>query len=527
MLRPRLVDAARHRAPVLALVLAVAFAFAAAQPADARSRSSGGYFKPGASSSFGGSAYSSGSRSSGGYSKPSITGAPYAASPNSGGDRALSRSLSGTALRQFRAQENARFAAPASPLEPPPSSWSSFARDSSYGAYYARRDGWFSHLGWGVPPYAYLSRPSFGAWDALWLWWMLDTLSRPGHAAFFYDHADDPAYRDFRAEADRLARDNADLRAQLAKLDAEMAARQGQPRDPNFVPADTPPQVALAADNVVQPAAVATIPNPGLPWGPGIGIILAFGAGLAIWVAAHHRRPTLAMAGGAGLGGGASMGPFGALGNYVADKLHHRGGYDPRLFRIGMSFAADPAPFVLAQGATKVRPLTGDAGSGAVTIMGIGHLSQGPALLHRLYVAEDRFFQLHLDPLGQPDECRYFSKIDEVTPATPDEWGFWLDAGDGSIGLPEFQTKDGKVYQRAWAPGSERIAPVSCKETLETDRGTFTIGHEAMLYAAATGLAPPAPTQEYILVSADTEGQSGAVLIYAGIDINPAGLSLA
>ncbi len=48
-----------------------------------------------------------------------------------------------------------------------------------------------------------------------------------------------------------------------------------------------------------------------------------------------------------------------------------------------------------------------------------------------------------------------------------------------------------------------------------------------MLYAAATGLAPPAPTQEYILVSADTEGQSGAVLIYAGIDINPAGLSLA
>ena len=219
------------------------------------------------------------------------------------------------------------------------------------------------------------------------------------------------------------------------------------------------------------------------------------------------------------------MTAFGALGNYVAAKLDGKP-YDPKRFRIGMSFTADPTPFILAQGATKVAPLGADP-SGLVTVMGVGVQQQGAATLHRLYLGEDRFFQLHLDTLGHPDECRYFTKVDEVNPASPEEWDFWLADEDGSIGLPEFQTKDGKLYSRVWAPGSTRIPPITCTEQLETERGRFAVKHEAMLYAAPPGLAPPAPAQEYILVSADSEGESGAIDIYAGIDVNPASLQLA
>jgi hypothetical protein len=61
---------------------------------------------------------------------------------------------------------------------------------------------------------------------------------------------------------------------------------------------------------------------------------------------------------------------------------------------------------------------------------------------------------------GMPDECRYFSLLDQITPASQDEWGFWLDPAQGMIGWPQFQTKDGKLYDRVWAPGGPRVAPV-------------------------------------------------------------------
>ena len=57
------------------------------------------------------------------------------------------------------------------------------------------------------------------------------------------------------------------------------------------------------------------------------------------------------------------------------------------------------------------------------------------------------------------DECRFFSLVYEVHPGSEDEWAFWLDPAEGMIGWPEFQTKDGKVYPRLWAPGPSRVPP--------------------------------------------------------------------
>ena len=105
------------------------------------------------------------------------------------------------------------------------------------------------------------------------------------------------------------------------------------------------------------------------------------------------------------------------------------GGSAKSRFRVGMVLPVDPAPFLLAKGLTKVVP---PDESGMVSIEAIGLLRDGGVLLHRLYLPGGRaFFQLHLGPDGRPDECRYFTMLDEVNPADQQEWGFWLDPGEG------------------------------------------------------------------------------------------------
>jgi hypothetical protein len=193
-------------------------------------------------------------------------------------------------------------------------------------------------------------------------------------------------------------------------------------------------------------------------------------------------------------------------------------------FRVGMTMPVDPSPFLLAAGLTKVQP---PEGSGMISVEVVGLLRDGAALLHRLYLPGGKaFFQLHLGADGQPDECRYFSRLDEVTPADRQEWGLWLDPAEGMIGWPSFQTKDGKMYGRVWAPGNSRVPPRKMEETLQYVDHVEQRQLQIMLYGGPTGGTPPAPQTEYILVSAiEVTGQAW-VEIDAGIDINPAGLTL-
>ena len=216
------------------------------------------------------------------------------------------------------------------------------------------------------------------------------------------------------------------------------------------------------------------------------------------------------------------MTPLRTAGAMLRHKLSGEG-YTPSRFRLGMTLTLDPAPFVLAKGMTKV-PTPAAAGQ-TVSVAAVATLSDG-ALLNRLYLDEASFFQLHLGAAGMPDECRYFTRIDQVTPATAEEWAFWLDDNEGTIGWPQFQTKDGKLYDRAWSPGGARVPPRRLTETLTTATGTETRTLQAMLYAAPTGAAPPAPATEYVLVAAVEAAGQAWVDICAGIDVNPAALSL-
>jgi hypothetical protein len=160
-----------------------------------------------------------------------------------------------------------------------------------------------------------------------------------------------------------------------------------------------------------------------------------------------------------------------------------------------------------------------------MSVAAVGRPNMGSFV--RLHLDDRRgMFQLHLDASGQPDECRYFSLFDEVTPADAGEWDVWLNPQDGLIGWPEFQTKDGKLYQRVWSPSTAKVAPVPITEEISTVESTEPVQQQAMLYGAPTGLPAPAPQTEYILVTAVQRQGQAWVELRAGIDINPATLEL-
>lgn len=486
------------------LLLAVLLACAGgSDTAHARAGSSGGYSRPSTFTSSGSYRRPSPSPSyaprafggrSGGYAAPArrpSTG--YRSAPTSGGDAAISRKSSAGFLRGYRAsQAPPPTALPATP--PAGYGASGGRRPSTYGktGLAARGGGYNGYTQprpwapvYAPPAYGWAQRGrSFGAWDGLMLWSLLNSLSAPGHADFFHNNQDSPSYRQWRTEAQRAASTDPAVQARLAELDQRLAQLQNQPRRPG---AAAPPAARPASGgnmNVV------------------IVLLLAVTAFAALW---YWRRQA------------------GAAASAPAVPTALKGSSRTR-FRVGMTFPADPTPFVLAAGATKIKPPDGGA---MVSVEAVSVLMDGAIPLSRLYLpGRDAFFQLHLGADGKPDECRYFSRIDQVTPASQQEWGAWLDPAQGMIGWPQFQTKDGKLYDRAWAPGAERIEPRALKETIQDLNGSSSQDLASMLYLGPTGLASPAPEHEYILVTAVDAGSQAWVEIHAGIDINPATLTL-
>ena len=523
--------------PAAALRLAVigsATVMATPDAAQARSfRSSGGYSRSRSYSSrtpsFGSSSsYSQRTPStSGGYSRPSSGGSSWfggsSSSSQSTGDRAFSRQRSGAALQGYRTQQEEASQPPSTSTTGTSSTgggsgWFGGGGNggSGYGGGYGSRSGWFGNRGWSAPGYAYGGPRRFGIWDGLFLWFMLDHLTRPGYGQFFYNHQNDPGYQQWRAEADQRAQDNPELRQKLDALDQKVVQDQGQPRDPNYLPPDVPQDVATADDRRTPTTALAS-QGGSTGW-----LLVAFLAGAITlsYAALSHRRKTRAQ-------GSGTMSTLGSAGAMLRHKLSGEL-YRPEHFRVGMTLTADPTPFILASGSTKVPVPDAGGGNLLVSVQAVGRVEDGNASLVRLYLPDKRsLFQLHLDAAGKPDECRFFGLIDEVSPADPNEWGAWLDPAQGMIGWPDFQTKDGKIYGRAWAPGTSRIAPRAIEETIETVQGTQTVKSQAMLYAAPTDAAPPAPETEYILVAAVEAAGQAWVEIRAGIDVNPAALSLA
>ena len=62
------------------------------------------------------------------------------------------------------------------------------------------------------------------------LWAALNALtSSPSQAEYFYAHRNDPAYREWRQDAERAAARDPEVAAKLAELDRRMAQLEAQP----------------------------------------------------------------------------------------------------------------------------------------------------------------------------------------------------------------------------------------------------------------------------------------------------------
>ena len=260
---------------------------------------------------------------------------------------------------------------------------------------------------------------------------MLGALSASDRAAYFQQSQVDPAYQQWRREVMR----DPNAAARLAALGAPASAAPGDAGQP----------VAAASG------------GSGLVW---VVLFVAAAAFVLLWLARRRAaRPSVA-----------SLPP--GISGSAATR-----------FRVGQTIPLDPAPFLLAAGVTKVQP---PPGSGMISVDAVGLLEDAGARLHRLYLpGRTGFFQLHLGADGAPDECRYFSRLDEVHPASQTEWGQWLDPAQGMIGWPAFQTKDGKNYDRAWGPGQTKIPPRQQTETVQALGGVTQRRLQAMLYAAS------------------------------------------
>lgn len=203
------------------------------------------------------------SSTSGGYSKPlgavGAAGAIGATGAFSGGSKfdkqtvgELRKKSSQESLQRYQ-EEKSRFKNPeynldkskydSNPLYQKGKVYSGF----DYGNHYSNRDNYYRAQGYRAPGFAFGGAPSFGIFDTLFLFWMLDHLGNKNVAATAYHHQNDPGYQKWRQEADQLAKDNAELKGKLAELDKQVKSMEGTPKDPSYLPAGVPPEVALSA----------------------------------------------------------------------------------------------------------------------------------------------------------------------------------------------------------------------------------------------------------------------------------------
>jgi len=113
--------------------------------------------------------------------------------------------------------------------------------------YYSRRNQYYGN--YNPPSYVYYGSSSYGMWDTIFLYSMLSSMNNNNHASSFaYNHQNDADYQAWRREADKLAQDNAELRAQLAQMDAGSAKLNGKPINPDYIPDGIDADIAMSQE---------------------------------------------------------------------------------------------------------------------------------------------------------------------------------------------------------------------------------------------------------------------------------------
>jgi TRAP transporter TAXI family solute receptor len=225
------------------------------KPSSDINKSSSGYKKPSlsndSSSSDSGSVPS---KTSGGYQKPSVQSSSKESF--TGGSKFDKETInqerkkrSQESLERYKSEQS-RFMKPDYKVEGAESSpLASKARVYSgfdYNTHYNQRDNYYRAQGYQPPAFAFNTSPSFGIFNTIFLFWMLDHISNKNVAATAYNHSNDPGFQKWRQELETQAKDNAELKAKLAEMDKQIKALDGTPKDRSYLPPGVPPEAALA-----------------------------------------------------------------------------------------------------------------------------------------------------------------------------------------------------------------------------------------------------------------------------------------
>lgn len=127
------------------------------------------------------------------------------------------------------------------------------------GTHRNRMDEYYRNRGYAPPAAMFGSSPSYGIFNSIFLFWMLDHITNKNAAATAYNHANDPGFQKWRQEVETLAKDNEDLRGKLAEMDRQIKSLEGTPKDPSYLPPGVPIEAALA------PAVFAVADSGGKP----------------------------------------------------------------------------------------------------------------------------------------------------------------------------------------------------------------------------------------------------------------------
>jgi len=85
-------------------------------------------------------------------------------------------------------------------------------------------------------PYVYQSQSSFGMWDGMAMWYMLDNINDRNYYQMAYHQQNNAGFQEWRREANRLSADNAELKAKLANLDNQVNGMSGTVIDESYAP---------------------------------------------------------------------------------------------------------------------------------------------------------------------------------------------------------------------------------------------------------------------------------------------------
>ena len=124
------------------------------------------------------------------------------------------------------------------------------ARNTNRSTYHSRRNSYYA--GYNTPSYVYMGSPSYGMWDTIFLYSMLNSMNHNNNAGqFAHNYQNDADYQQWRREADVLARDNAELRAQLATMDGQSGKLSGTAVDAGYIPSGVDADLMMSQEALI------------------------------------------------------------------------------------------------------------------------------------------------------------------------------------------------------------------------------------------------------------------------------------